>query len=149
MLCAPTEKVLEFLDDVFKPVMQQNSFYIRDSSNFIKKLKKLKEVPKDAIMVTAYVVCLFPSRPDDFGLEALRRTHDDQLNKKTGTDNVVKLAELVFKNNYFEFNVKVKKKTFSNCHHTERLHTLLYWSIKLKTNFLSIKYARLWYGFRT
>ena len=108
MLCAPTEKVLEFLDDVFKPgfIPDSSNFQILgfkpDSSNFIKKFKKLKEVPKDAIMVTAYVVCLFPSMPDDFGLEGLRRTRDDQLNKKTGTDNVVKLAEFVLKNNYLE-----------------------------------------------
>ena len=78
----PTEKVSEFLDHVLKQVMQQNKSYIKDSSDFIKKLKEIKEVPKDAIMVTADVVGLYLSSPHDVGLETLRRTLDDQGNKR-------------------------------------------------------------------
>ena len=71
------EKVLEFLDLMLKPVMQQSRSYIIDSSNFIKKIKEIKRFPKDAIMLTAHVVGLYPSIPDDVGLEVLRRTFDD------------------------------------------------------------------------
>ena len=55
-LGTPTEKVLQFLDHVLKPVMQQSRSYIKDSNYTIKKLEKIKWVPKDAIMVTADVV---------------------------------------------------------------------------------------------
>ena len=39
----PTEKVSEFLEHVLKQVMQQSRSYIKDSSDFIKKLKEIKE----------------------------------------------------------------------------------------------------------
>ena len=60
-------------------------------------------------MVTANVVSLYSSIPHDIGLEALRRTLDDRVNKKIGTEDLIKMAEFVLKNNYFEFNGKVKQ----------------------------------------
>ena len=61
-------------------------------------------------MVTADVVVLYPSIPHNVGLEALRRTLDDRVNKKIGTEDLIKMAEFVLKNNYFEFNGKVKQQ---------------------------------------
>ena len=103
----PTEKVSEFLDHLLKPVMQQSRSYIKDFSDFIKKFKEIKEVPKDAIMVTADVVGFYPNIPHDVELEALRRTLDDRVKKKNGTENLFKIAEFVL-NNHSEFNGKVK-----------------------------------------
>ena len=103
----PTEKVSEFLDHVLKPVVQQSRSYIKDSNNFIKKLKEIKEDPKDAVMVTADVIVLYPNIPHNIGLEALRRMLNDQINKKIGTEDLIKMTEFVLKNNYFEFNGKV------------------------------------------
>ena len=53
----------------------------KDSDDFMKKFKEIKKVPKDAIMVTTNVIDLYPSIPHDVGLEALRRTTDDRVNK--------------------------------------------------------------------
>ena len=65
-------------------------------------------------MVTADVVCLYPSIPHDAGhdagLEALRKALDKRENKKVSTDNLTRMAEFVLKNNYSEFNGKVKKQ---------------------------------------
>ena len=57
-----------FLDHVLKAVMQQSGSYIKDSSDFIKKFTEIKEVAKDAIMVTADVFGLYPSIRNDVGL---------------------------------------------------------------------------------
>ena len=78
-----TEKVSEFLDHVFKPIMQQNRFYIKDSSDVIKKLKEIKEVLKDAMIVTADVIGCYLSIPHDVGLGAIKRILDDYVNKKS------------------------------------------------------------------
>ena len=78
----PTEKVSEFLDHLFKAVMRQSGIYIKDSCDFIKELKEIKEVANDAIMVTADVFGLYPIIHHDFGLEALRKTLDERVNKK-------------------------------------------------------------------
>ena len=62
--------------------MQQKGSYIKDSSDFIKKLKEIKEVANDAITVTEDVFGLYPSIRHDVGLEVLRKTIDERVNKK-------------------------------------------------------------------
>ena len=106
----PTEKVSEFLDSELKSVMKEGWSYIKDSGDFIKKLKNVDHIPQDAIMLTAGVVGLYPSIPHNAGLEALRKALDNRENKKISTDDLTKMAEFVLKNNYFEFNAKVKKQ---------------------------------------
>ena len=51
----PTEKVSEFLDNHLKPVMQEGLSYIKDSSDFKYKIRDLKDIPNDALLVTANV----------------------------------------------------------------------------------------------
>ena len=60
-------------------------------------------------MVTADVAGLYPSIPHDIGLEALRRTLDDWVNKKIGTEDLFEIVEFVLKNNCFECNGNVKQ----------------------------------------
>lgn len=64
----PTEKVSEFLDSQLKSVMKSGESYIKDSGDFIEKLKNLKSIPPNAILVTADVVGLYPSIPHNAGL---------------------------------------------------------------------------------
>ena len=90
--------------------MQQSRSYISDSSDFIKKLREIKEISTDVVMGTVDVVGLYSSAPHDVGLEALRRTLDDRVTKKIDTEDPIKMAEFVLKNSYFEFNGKVKQQ---------------------------------------
>ena len=71
-----------FLDSELKTVMQEGWSYLKNSGDFIKKLKNIDHIPQDAIMVTANVVCLNPSIPQEAGLKALRKTLDNRENKK-------------------------------------------------------------------
>ena len=68
----PTEKVSEFLDHHLKPVMQEGDSYIKDTGDFLNKIKNINAIPKNAILVTADVVGLYPSIPHQAGLKALR-----------------------------------------------------------------------------
>ena len=61
-------------------------------------------------MVTPDVVGLYPSIPQEAGLKALKEALDNRENKQIPTENLLKMAEFVLKNNSFEFNVKVKKQ---------------------------------------
>ena len=63
----PTEKASEFLDYHLKPVMQKSWSYIKDSGDFIEKIKRINTKPGDAIWVTADVVGLYPSIPHELG----------------------------------------------------------------------------------
>ena len=102
-----TEKVSELLDHVLKAVMQQKGPYIKDSGDFIKKLKKIKEVANDAIMVTADVFGLYPIIRHDVGLEALRKTLDEQVNKKMVLRTLLKWQNLFWKITTLNLMVKL------------------------------------------
>ena len=59
----PTENVSEFLNNQPKPVMREGMSYIKDSNDFMHKIRDLKDIPKHALLVTADVVGLYPSIP--------------------------------------------------------------------------------------
>ena len=106
----PTEKESDFLDSQLKPVMQSSRSYIKDSGDFIKKIKNIGTIPKDSILVTADVVGLYSSIPHEAGIKALEKALNSRTNKKLSTEDLVKMAKFVLKNNYFEFNGKVKQQ---------------------------------------
>ena len=51
--------------------MQNGWSYIRDSNDFINKIKNLKNIPSNSILVIAVVVGLYPSIPHESGLNAI------------------------------------------------------------------------------
>ena len=79
----PTEKVSEFLDNQLKKVMQNGWSHIKDSNHFIKKIKRLKNIPDKAILVTADVVGLYPSIPHEAGLRTLKKYWTEGKRKLT------------------------------------------------------------------
>ena len=105
-----TEKASEFLDRQLKPVMQSSRSYIKDSGDFIKKIKNISTIPKDSILVMADVLGLYPSILHEAELKALEKALNNGTNKKVLTEDLVKMAKFVLKNNYFEFNGKVKQQ---------------------------------------
>ena len=52
----PTEKVSEFSDHHLKPVIQEGQSYIKDTGDFLNKIKNINAIPENAILVTADVV---------------------------------------------------------------------------------------------
>ena len=106
----PPEKVSEFLDSQLKSAMQSSRSYIKDSGDFIKKIKNIGPIPKDSILVTADIVGLYPSIPHEAGLKALAEALNSRTNKNVSTEDLIKMAKFVLKNNYFEFNGKVKEQ---------------------------------------
>ena len=102
----PTEKVSEFLDHHLKPVTQEGDSYIKDTSDFLNKIKNINDIPENAILVTADVVGLYPSMLHQNGLEALRQALNKRKTHQVTTSKLIKMAEFVLKNNYFQFSDK-------------------------------------------
>ena len=90
--------------------MKQGDSYIKDTGDFLEKLRALGEIPKGAILVTADIVGLYPSIPHDEGLRVLRNQYVKFIDKTVPTEDIIKMAEYVFKNNLFEFNSKFYKQ---------------------------------------
>ena len=87
--------------------MRDGNSYIRDSSHFLEKIKSIRSIPDNAMLVTADVVGLYPSIPHSSGLNSLRKALEKRLNKQIPTNDLVKMAKFVLSNNYFEFSEKV------------------------------------------
>ena len=88
--------------------MRSGMSHIKDTNDFLSKLKNLKKVPDNAISVTADVVGLYPIIPHNEGLEVLKKQLDNSYEKSIPIEDLAKMAEFVPKNNYFEFNSNVK-----------------------------------------
>ena len=99
-----TENVSSFLDFHLKPLCQKVKSFIKDTNDFLKKLRDLPPLPDDFIMCTIDVVGLYPNIPHDGGLEALKVALDGREDKSVSTETLLDLAECVLKNNIFEHN---------------------------------------------
>ena len=106
----PTQKASELLDFDLKPLMQSGWSYIRDSGDFIDKMKRIGKVPEGSFLVTADVVFLYLSITHKEGISALKSKLEEQTSSKIPTNDLVKLAEFVLKNYFFEFNNKIKQQ---------------------------------------
>ena len=106
----PTEKASEFLDHHLKPVMLSSWSYIKDSGDVLRKIKQIGNLPENSILVTADVVGLHPSIPHELGLKALEEALEKRESKQISTDDLIKLAKFVLRNNYFEFKEEVKQQ---------------------------------------
>ena len=49
----------------------------------------------------------YPSIPHDAGLQALYKKFEERADKKISSTDVVKMAEFLLKNNFFEFETKI------------------------------------------
>ena len=91
--------------------MKQGESYIRETGDFLAKLKAAGEVHKGAILVTVDVVGLYPSIPHSEGLDILKKQYENYPNKKVSIEDIVKMADFVLKINLFEFDSKFCKQT--------------------------------------
>ena len=105
-----TERISSFIDYHLQPLAQNVKSYIKDTNDFLCKLNKIGKLPDDAIMVTVDVVGLYPSIPHDEGLKAMRAALDKRAKKDVSTDSLCELAEIVLKNNIFEFDEKTYRQ---------------------------------------
>ena len=105
-----TERVSSFIDYHLQPLAQNVKSYIKDTNDFLNKLKNIRKLPEDAIMVTIDVVGLYPSIPHEEGLSAIKNALDGRQKKEVSTESLCELAEIVLKNNIFEFNEKTYRQ---------------------------------------
>ena len=99
-----TENISEFLDYHLQPLAKSVRSYIKDTNPFLQKIASLNRLPEDTTLCTIDVVGLYPSIPHDEGLKALRDVLNFRNDQTVSTESLVELADVVLKNNFFEFN---------------------------------------------
>ena len=66
-----TENISSFLDFHLQPIAKKVKSYIKDTNDFLKKLRSLTNLPDNCLLCTMDVVGLYPNIPHDEGLSAL------------------------------------------------------------------------------
>ena len=105
-----TENISSFLDHHLQPLAQAVKSYIKDTNEFLKKLRSLPELPDDIILCTMNVAGLYPNIPHEEGMSALRKRLETRKEKYVSTDTIIDLAEVVLKNNIFTFGKKTLRQ---------------------------------------
>ena len=89
--------------------MQSAKSYIKDTSNFLRKLNDLGKLPENAILVTPYAVGLYPSIPHVDRLEPLSAKSEEREDRSIATEDLLEMARFVLKNKFFEFDSNIKQ----------------------------------------
>ena len=100
----------ECLDYHLKPIMRSAKSYLRDTSDFFKKLKELGCEPQNELLGTGDLVGLYPSIPHLDRLEALSIKLDQWADKNIITENQIEMALFFLKNNHIEFDLMIKQQ---------------------------------------
>ena len=112
-------------------------------------MKDLGPVPDNAIMVTADVVGLYPSIPHDEGLDALKDRLEKRVDKKVPTADLVKMADFVLSNNFFEFDSETYHQISGTAIGTKFAPTFAcIFMDKFETDFLSEQPIQPWIWLR-
>ena len=94
----------EIVDFFLQPYMPTIPSSIKDTDDFIRRIRNIIDLPSDVLLVTFDVVSLYPSIPHDFGLCALRDFLLDRNLPNIVVNGIHNMTELVLKKNVFEFN---------------------------------------------
>ena len=100
-----TDNISKYVDYVLKPLMQSLPSYVKDTTDFIQKLKSSKLAHANSYLVTLDVSSLYTNIPHKDGLDACRGflNNTSALNELP-VNSVLKLIQLVLENNHFRFN---------------------------------------------
>ena len=102
----PTERISQFVDYFLKPIVQNTTSYIKDTTHFLSILRDTGRLPDNTLLVTLDVSSLYTNIPNDLGIQACK----EQLsNYRTGSnsptnDSIISLLEMVLSKNNFNFN---------------------------------------------
>ena len=100
--------------------------------------------------MTSDVAGLYRIIPHEAGLRALKEVLDRKEDKKISTEDLVKVAEFLLKNNYFEFNGQVKHQILGTAINTKFAPTYAFiFMDETETNFLQTQEFQplLWFRY--
>ena len=84
--------------------------YIKDTNDFLNKLRSLPKLPDIIILCTVDVVDMYPNIPHEEGLSALTKRLDNQMEKYISSDTLHDLAKSYLKAIFFNLLKKTKQK---------------------------------------
>ena len=106
----PVERISNFVDFFLQPFVIEQNTYIKDTSDFIRKVERI-QVPENALIITLDYESMYTNIVHEEAVESIRKTlmRDDRhcfVNgmKRPSVESFCKLMELAVKCNNFKFN---------------------------------------------
>ena len=99
-----TEGMSEIVDFFLQPYMPTIPSYIKDTDDFIRRIRDIIDLPSVVLLITLDVVSLYHSIPHDFGLCALKNFLLHRNLPVIVVKAIHNMTEMVLKKNVFEFN---------------------------------------------
>ena len=108
----PTVRLSEYVHVYLKPLIQHIPSYVKDSTDFLKRIFNLNEtLPDKFILITIDVKSLYTNIPNQEGINASIKHLDKYDTKGVNKEMMETMLKLILKNNYFEFNDKYYLQT--------------------------------------
>ncbi|XP_054846214.1 uncharacterized protein LOC129336859 [Eublepharis macularius] len=94
-----TVGVSGYMDSILRPYATSTPSYLRDTTDFLRKIQSIDNLPDDTILATMDVEALYTNIPHADGLQALQNIILDKTTAHLATE----LCHFVLTHNYFEF----------------------------------------------
>ena len=98
-----TEPISQYIDFHIKDLVMNLPSYLKDTSDFLNKLRDMGNVSNSEYLCTMDVTSLYTNVPHQEGLNALRYYMESRETQLPSTELIIDLAELVLTKNYFKF----------------------------------------------
>jgi hypothetical protein len=105
----PTEKISAFVDDHIKGYVKRLPSYVKDTTDFIRKLEffstqERNNQPNELILVTMDVTSLYTNIPNHEGIVSVIKMLEPTYNRRVSLHSLSKLLTAVLHLNNFNFN---------------------------------------------
>ena len=103
---APTDRISKFVDHFLNPCSIRVRSYLKDTNDFLRLISKIKDLPKEALLVTMDVTALYTNIPTKEGMKAANKAlckfRPAALHPRNAS--LMRLLHMVLKMNNFIFN---------------------------------------------
>ena len=96
-----TTNISKYIDNQLQPHVKELKSYVKDSTDFIRKIDSMEKIPDNSILVTMDVRSLYTNIPNKEGIESVETT---LKRKNIGTRIISTFLRLVLTLNNFVFN---------------------------------------------
>ena len=108
-----TENIAAFVDHHVKNISKEHHSYLQDTPDFLRYIEGVNQGPgleDDQILVTWDVVGLYNNILHEEGLGSLEEALDGRISPEIPTEYLVKLMDVILKNNIFTFHDELWKQ---------------------------------------
>ena len=91
----PTERISEFVEYHLKPLVQNLSSFIKDTTHFILQLQKLGPLPDNALLVALDISSLYTNIPHNEGIDACHYFLHNRQDKSLPAENICDLIRMI------------------------------------------------------